>query len=729
MNYSMPAPSIDLLLIGGSLAGGVVCAWLAAFAWHRRDVPAAKPFGGFMVAAGLWSVAYAGALLAGDAEIIAALLVTADIAAAGIPPLWVAFTLAYTGLDRYRRPAVYAVLWAIPIAYAGLAVTAPLHGLVDIAVEFRTVAGVTVPTLVRGVPYWASVSVAYLLVFVGYAILVRFLLSASPVYRRQGSAIVGGSLFPVVGNALFVVGIGSRTGLDPTPLTFALGGVIAGWALFRYDFLSVTPLASDLLLDELPDPVLVLDIDDRIVDHNDAAIDAFDGGQLTGRNVEAVAPNLLDRVASGDLVRATNPNDPGETALFDPRDTEITDSRGDCRGRLIVLRDVTVQQRRMDRIEALQATTERLIEARIDDEVADVAVSFVERVLGQEIAVVFLADEGRLRTAAVSSSVEDAIDGRPPDVTAETAVLFEQYDAEETGVLTGSDWGWSPFETLDVDGVLALSLGEHGLLCIASREGTAYSAEDRQFATILAGATETALDRVAREQQLRESRRVVRHRTEQLEFLNGVLRHNIRNGVQVIDSNAQLLARDLQGDDKERVDRIRERSAELSELTGKIRSITETLTSDGDRVWAVDVGAPLSAALERVEAEHTLTVKGDVDDDQTVLANGLLADVFEAVVRNAAEHGDDASATVEIEIRPMGEWLQVRIADEGPGVSDHLKESLFERDVSVSQTAHGFGLYFVAVMMDLYGGDVWFEDNDPTGAIAVLEFQRPSAEE
>jgi len=26
--------------------------------------------------------------------------------------------------------------------------------------------------------------------------------------------------------------------------------------------------------------------------------------------------------------------------------------------------------------------------------------------------------------------------------------------------------------------------------------------------------------------------------------------------------------------------------------------------------------------------------------------------------------------------------------------------------------------------MELYGGKVWYEDNDPTGTVAVLEFQR-----
>lgn len=65
-----------------------------------------------------------------------------------------------------------------------------------------------------------------------------------------------------------------------------------------------------------------------------------------------------------------------------------------------------------------------------------------------------------------------------------------------------------------------------------------------------------------------------------------------------------------------------------------------------------------------------------------------------------------------------------------PGMTDEMKETVFERNVATSQTSHGFGLYFVSVLMNLYGGTVWIEDNDhresgsKPGAIAVLEFQQ-----
>ncbi|MFB6201005.1 MAG: histidine kinase N-terminal 7TM domain-containing protein [Halorhabdus sp.] len=723
----MPGVPVHLLLVGGSLAGGVVSLALTAVAW-RRDGDAARAFGTLMAVASLWSVAYAGALLVDDPGSTTGLLATATIAAAHVPPLWVVFTLAYTGLDRYRRPVVYALLWAVPVTFTALVVTAPLHGLVTLEVTDERVVGVTVPALAHGWPYWTSVATAYVLVVVGYAVLGWAFYTRVAADQRETVTIVAASLVPVVTNAVFVAGVGVRSGLDPTPLAFALGGAVGAWALFEYDFLSVVPLAGDLLIDELPDPVVVLDDNDRIVEHNDAAASTFGTDELIGTPIESVAPALEATSTTDNLIRVSNGNGERTPALLSPRTTNITDQHGERRGRLIVFQDVTVRQRRMDRIEALQATTERLIEARIDDEVAEIAVSFIERVMGQEIAVVFLAEDDRLRPAAVSAAVGDAIDGRPPDVTADESPLFAQYDQEATGVLSERDWGFEPFDaTLDAATVLALSLGDHGLLCLASGDGSEYTDEDRQFATILAGATETALDRVAREQQLRESRRVVRHRTEQLEFLNGVLRHNVRNAIQVIDSNAQLLLRDdAAGKRFERLERIRARSRELSTFTEKIRSITDTLTADGERVWPVDLDQALSTAVERVNEREDVTVT-QVGSDYTVLANGLLVDVFEGVLEHAAEHGGQDVVSVEIDVEPLGEWIQVRIADDGPGVSDHLKESLFERDVSVSETAHGFGLYFVAMMMDLYGGDVWFEDNDPTGAIAVLEFQRPTA--
>ncbi|WP_181686765.1 sensor histidine kinase [Halorhabdus salina] len=723
-----------LVLVAGDLAAGVVTGWLAVYAWRHREVPEAIPFGGLAAVVCVWAVADALALLTTSSTAATVLTVLSTVAYSHVAPLWVLFALAYTGYDNWDRPHMLVTLWLAPLAYSLTLLTAPLHSLADVAVTFQTVNSITAPVNPRGAPFWLFTAVAYLLLVFGYYRLVEFSVRSRRVYRRQTATIVGASLFPLIANAVDVLGFGPHPGLDMTPLAFALTGAFVGWALFEYDFLTVAPLASDVLVEELPDPVLVLDTDDRIIDHNQAAVAALGVETLSGQALDDVAPELLDRLGTDRPVSDLGPaRSDGSYAVFRPQTQAITDRAGHRRGRLLLLRDVTVQQRRLDRVEALQATTEQFIQARIDDQVAEIAVSFVEGVLDQEVAAVLLAEDDCLRPAALSTEVASIVDGRPPDVTPEDGALWDAYKSTRPGVIETDGASWGPIgDCVDGSGpLLVIPLDDDGLLIVGSASADEYSAEDRQFANILAGATATAIERVSREEELRENRRIVRQRTEQLEFLNGVLRHNIRNGMQVIDSNADLLARfvDSDSDGQRHLTRIQERSGELATLTETIRSITDTLTDETDeRLWSVPLERTLTTGLEDVTGEHDVSIKTDIADGSTVLANDLLADVFESVVRNAIEHNDTKTTHIEITVQNVGEWVQVYIADNGPGVSDHLKESLFERNFGISDTAHGFGLYFVAVMMDLYGGDIWFEDNDPRGAIAVLEFQRGDAE-
>ncbi|EMA28366.1 ATP-binding protein [Haloarcula japonica] len=57
-------------------------------------------------------------------------------------------------------------------------------------------------------------------------------------------------------------------------------------------------------------------------------------------------------------------------------------------------------------------------------------------------------------------------------------------------------------------------------------------------------------------------------------------------------------------------------------------------------------------------------------------------------------------------------------------------ESIFRRGETghVKSTGSGFGLFFVDSMVEEYGGTVWVEDNEPTGAVFVIELPLPEAQ-
>lgn len=83
--------------------------------------------------------------------------------------------------------------------------------------------------------------------------------------------------------------------------------------------------------------------------------------------------------------------------------------------------------------------------------------------------------------------------------------------------------------------------------------------------------------------------------------------------------------------------------------------------------------------------------------------------------------------TVSVDVG--AEAVQIRVADNGPGVPDDRKERIFGRgEKGLDSSRTGLGLYLVQTLIDIYDGAVWVEDNDPVGAVFVVELQRSSHE-
>jgi PAS domain S-box-containing protein len=109
------------------------------------------------------------------------------------------------------------------------------------------------------------------------------------------------------------------------------------------------------VVDEIEDPVIVLDGDDGIAYVNAAAGAVLGVAEADlGRPVDAVVEGLTDTVRAGELYRHADDavaTDGGSELVFDPAESPVRDHRGVERGRAIVLRDVTEQKRREELLE------------------------------------------------------------------------------------------------------------------------------------------------------------------------------------------------------------------------------------------------------------------------------------------------------------------------------------------------------------------------------------------
>jgi len=709
---------IGMVAILGNVGGALIGFAIAVVAARNQDVPGARQYGWLAGAGGCWCAISIWQIVVSDPAAVKTVYLLSRTAAMQIIGLWIVFALVYTGRQSWLRPSSLVPLFLAVNADVLLLLTDQAHDLVEVTAVPVTQLGTTLVAIQRSPTFAVLLAVSYGLVLLGDGLLLEFLFRSHNVYRRQTAAILVGTSLPIFVAVLYDFGYTPHPAIDLTPMAFSVNAALVGWVLFKDESLSVTTLSGDTLVDNLPDPVIALNDDCVIIDYNAAAASALDHPDPDGESLDDLAPGIVEHIERGEVFSFGD-----SFTYYNPQTTSLTDQSGTERGRLVVLRDVTGQQRRQDRLEALQAATQQFIEAETAEGVAEMAVEFATAVLDKNAAGVFIENDRVLEPAVISESIEQNVEeellyGSPTDEP--ESKLWKTY---ETGEIQAVSLDQDRLDPLD--NALMLPLGSHGVMAITSHDST-LATEDRRYAAILAQTTQVALDQVERERELRQSRSSVQRRREQIEFFNGVLRHSLHNAMVVIRGRTEHIREAVPRSKQRHLDSISDWCGKLTEMSETIRDINNTVTaSEAERLDAVDLNATLRRSIESLRIEYdSVTVSCELDEDYSVQANELLEEVLLSILRNAVEHNDADIPQVTVSVQQASDWLQVRIADNGPGMSDELKTTVFERGLSPDQTAGGFGLYFVSVMMELYSGTLWFEDNHPTGTVAVLEFQQ-----
>jgi len=220
-----------------------------------------------------------------------------------------------------------------------------------------------------------------------------------------------------------------------------------------------------------------------------------------------------------------------------------------------------------------------------------------------------------------------------------------------------------------------------------------------------------------------EQEQALRRQTEQMEFFNQILRHDMLNGMNVIRARGELLAADLDSEQAAHAETIVRWSDDIIDLTQKIRAILETLTADSQPELESATLQPLvEAAADRAESMGAET-SVDIPPGLAVRAGPLLEDVLTNLTTNAAEHGGEGIG-VDISAEPLGNHVRITVADDGRGIPDDMAGQLFDRGQKGAQsTGSGFGLYFVASMVEAYDGSVTVEPSEDNGAKFLLTLQ------
>ncbi|SNZ15226.1 PAS/PAC sensor signal transduction histidine kinase [Natronoarchaeum philippinense] len=222
----------------------------------------------------------------------------------------------------------------------------------------------------------------------------------------------------------------------------------------------------------------------------------------------------------------------------------------------------------------------------------------------------------------------------------------------------------------------------------------------------------------------KEYERRIKEQRDNLDILNQILRHDIRNDLQLVSAYAEMLDEHVDEAGEEQLATIRTSAANAIELTRTARDMADVMLSAEDTRREVDLRRALVTKLEETRDEHP---EAEIERREslpsaTVLANDMLGSVFRNLLTNAIKHNNSDQPEVTVTATTDEETATVRVADNGPGIPDAQKDEIFGKgEKGLESEGTGIGLYLVQTLVEHYGGEVWVEDNDPEGAVFGVE--------
>jgi len=221
-----------------------------------------------------------------------------------------------------------------------------------------------------------------------------------------------------------------------------------------------------------------------------------------------------------------------------------------------------------------------------------------------------------------------------------------------------------------------------------------------------------------------------KERERYLQVLNRVLRHNIRNDMNVVIGLGEQLATEVDGQRRDRVETLLKNAREVAALGEKAREIEQVVNAQGTGV--VDAADLCREAVdEHRDRFPRAGATVDLPADLPVRGSAALRRAFEELVENAFEHSDatEPELRVDATVDDDAGSVAIRFADNGSGIPDE-EWHVVTGQTEITQLSHGsgLGLWLTRWVVDSSQGTVRRE-SDGEGTTVVVELELATPEE
>jgi len=220
-------------------------------------------------------------------------------------------------------------------------------------------------------------------------------------------------------------------------------------------------------------------------------------------------------------------------------------------------------------------------------------------------------------------------------------------------------------------------------------------------------------------------------RKRHIDVLHRILRHNLRNEVNVVLGKAESIMAEAEGDEPRRAAAvIKEAATKLARLSDEAKTVENVLGNPPalESIDAVPIVEDVVDACSRQFDDPEIVV--DLPASLVVRADSRLKAVFESLIDNAVRYNSQP-AHVRIEASEVDEsTIELAVVDNGPGIPKAETEVITNAEpISQLQHGSGLGLWLVKWVVEMYDGDLAIETPDSGGTIVRVQLTYHAHEE
>ncbi|MEF8915842.1 ATP-binding response regulator [Natronomonas sp.] len=359
------------------------------------------------------------------------------------------------------------------------------------------------------------------------------------------------------------------------------------------------------------------------------------------------------------------------------------------------------------KIRALHTVAARINTADSSDTVYEAVVEAAEAILDFDITIADAAVEDVLVPRAVSTelSTDEYFEETP--IGAEDNLGAEAYRTGESSVI-------DDLRELDVvpadsefRSVLTVPIGDYGVLQAADHNPGTFDEGDLELAELLVAHARARLSQLEARQELQQRTEELQRKNERLDEFTRFVSHDLRNPLNVAQGRLELAAEDCDSEHLNEVAAAHERMANLIE---DLLTLARAEKPPTEYEW-VALAELLDRCWRTVDTKHA-SLDVDIDRGVTLLADhDRLRQLLENLLRNSVQHGGDA-VTITVGELDDGFYL----ADDGEGIPESERDSVFESGYTTARNGTGFGLSIVKKITEAHGWDIDVTESSEGGA-------------